>query len=125
MEACQYCVGECPVGFGMCHCGCGEIPDGLVLRHKCDNRPCVNPDHLTPGTKKQNLQDCIDRGRFWGAHPWSQPLSLEVEELVISLYLSRVRISEIAERSGCSRCHVFVVLKKHGVPTNRQRKDKL
>lgn len=39
------------------------IPDGLIIRHKCDNPPCVNPDHLVPGTKKENIHDMISRGR--------------------------------------------------------------
>ncbi len=37
----------------------GSIPEGLVIRHKCDNNICVNPDHLEPGTLKQNQQDRI------------------------------------------------------------------
>jgi hypothetical protein len=43
----------------------GPIPDELLLRHKCDNSPCVNPDHLEPGTEKDNSQDMIRRGRHW------------------------------------------------------------
>jgi len=42
----------------------GKIPDGLVVRHRCDNPICVNPDHLTVGTQKDNMQDCLQRGRF-------------------------------------------------------------
>ena len=41
----------------------GKIPDGLVVRHKCDNPACVNPEHLEVGTQKDNVQDCITRGR--------------------------------------------------------------
>ena len=41
----------------------GEIPNGLVLMHKCDNRPCCNPAHLKPGTQKQNLADMHAKGR--------------------------------------------------------------
>lgn len=43
---------------------CGAIPDGMVMRHKCDNPCCVNPNHLIPGTQAENLQDIRDRGRF-------------------------------------------------------------
>lgn len=44
----------------------GPIPEGQILRHTCDNRPCVRPDHLIPGTHKDNTQDMLDRGRASG-----------------------------------------------------------
>jgi len=41
----------------------GNIPDGLVVRHRCDNTLCVNPSHLLLGTQLENIQDMVDRGR--------------------------------------------------------------
>lgn len=41
----------------------GPIPDGLILRHKCDVRICVNPDHLETGTRADNIADMDKRGR--------------------------------------------------------------
>jgi hypothetical protein len=42
----------------------GEIPDGLSVLHHCDNRPCINPDHLFLGTQTDNVQDMHAKGRW-------------------------------------------------------------
>lgn len=41
----------------------GVIPVGMVLRHTCDVKSCVCPDHLVPGTHAENSQDMKDRSR--------------------------------------------------------------
>ena len=44
----------------------GPVPDGMWVLHHCDNRACVNPDHLFLGRAKDNTQDMMNKGR--GGH---------------------------------------------------------
>ncbi|UGO47583.1 HNH endonuclease [Morganella phage vB_MmoP_Lilpapawes] len=39
----------------------GDIPAGMVVRHTCDNKRCVNPNHLLLGTRKENTHDMLER----------------------------------------------------------------
>jgi hypothetical protein len=40
----------------------GDIPEGLVVRHMCRSKNCVNPKHLKLGTQKDNMEDAIKDG---------------------------------------------------------------
>lgn len=54
----------------------GPIPEGLWVLHKCDNRLCVNPDHLYLGTVIENNADIMARGRH-RSNPKKQSASMK------------------------------------------------
>jgi len=61
----------------------GPIPTGMVLRHKCNERKCINPEHLEIGTQSQNLFDkrkfrTDNRGE---RHPLHKLTTKDVEQI--------------------------------------------
>lgn len=55
--------------MGLCHrlsyeLHKGQIPEGMEILHSCDNRLCINPDHLRAGTHRENMSDAVDRSRM-------------------------------------------------------------
>lgn len=48
----------------------GEIPEGYVVMHTCDNTKCINPEHLRVGTQSDNIKDMHNKGRYKRRKPW-------------------------------------------------------
>lgn len=92
----------------------GEIPDNLCVCHKCDVRTCVNPDHLFLGTKTDNMQDCLSKGRFSIGSKHKNSKLNESEVLVIrdTYNNSNITQKELAKIYGVSQTTIRLVIEK-------------
>jgi len=87
----------------------GDIEDDLYVLHKCDNRPCVNPDHLFLGTQKDNLNDMIQKGRRTNRKVDRKLTDKDVSE-IRSMYnsgeYSQPKIAKVYEISTSHVCNI-------------------
>lgn len=90
----------------------GEIPKGLWVCHTCDNRKCVNPDHLFLGDAKDNYDDMYNKGRRKSDKGDLNPMAKltwdDVEE-IRSLLVGGETITDVADYFGISRQNVWMI----------------
>ena len=84
----------------------GDIPEGLCVCHRCDNRACVNPDHLFLGTYADNVADQIAKGRLNPPRGERQGNSKLTANDVLAIRADPRTCREIAEDYGISNPHV-------------------
>lgn len=81
----------------------GQIPAGLQVLHRCDNPPCVRPEHLFLGTDATNRLDAAEKGRHFSIQPPStgQIGEAQAAEIRVEIRAGRQR-REIARTYGVS-----------------------
>lgn len=95
----------------------GEIPKGMLVMHSCDNRQCVNPDHLSIGTQKENMQDMASKGRgkspklFGAKNPMSKLTKEKVDQIRL-LCSSGEKQSNVAKSFSVSPMTVSRIVRK-------------
>lgn len=80
----------------------GPIPTGALVLHKCDNRRCVNPDHLFLGDYRDNARDMVAKGRQWGR----RKLTDDQVRLILKLLADGRSQQSIADEVGISQITV-------------------
>lgn len=74
----------------------GDIPKGMWVCHTCDNKKCINPDHLFLGTPQDNTNDMKKKKRedYWGRMHYSD----EIADKAISMKIEGLSYREIGEK---------------------------
>lgn len=88
----------------------GDLKDGIVIRHKCDNPPCCNPAHLEDGTQIDNISDAVSRRRNRRGGNGHSRLTLEDVTTIRELKQRGIKNDEIARRFGISQPYVSMIL---------------
>ena len=72
----------------------GDIPNGAYVLHRCDNKLCVNPEHLFLGTPADNMADKVRKGRqTFGT---KSPFAKLNETIVTSILASPLSAAQLA-----------------------------
>jgi len=107
----------------------GPIPIGYVVRHRCHNSKCCNPDHLLVGTHEDNVADRVARGlrnvkrasvkqsaRKPGRPKGSRNLRPRITEVakqeIVRLYMAGgITQQRLAEKFGCDQTYISLLLR--------------
>lgn len=83
---------------------------GLVIRHKCDNPCCVNPEHLEVGDMKDNSNDAVKRNRIaYGERQHSAKLNDNDVRGIRKLIEDGISQREIAQRYGVAQSQIYSI----------------
>ncbi len=110
-------IGAHRYAYQMAH---GSIPDNMLIQHRCDNPPCVNPDHLEAGTPATNGLDAMNRRRV-RAGVYSHKAKLtdnEVEQIRSTYAQGQAKQRELGRTYGVSQAAISLIIR--GINRKRQ-----
>lgn len=87
----------------------GPIPKGKLVLHKCDNKPCCNPNHLYVGSYGDNILDVIKRQ----SPKLGKPSMFNLTEVLTmkKLHTNGMSPKVIAENYGVSRSYIYQIIR--------------
>ena len=91
----------------------GEIPLGMHVLHRCDVRPCINPDHLFLGTHLENMRDRASKKRGADFSGEKNPRTILTEKDVLEIFNSIGPAAVLAEKFNINRGTVYSIRNGH------------
>jgi hypothetical protein len=104
----------------------GDIPKGLVIRHRCDRPICVNPRHLLIGTQADNIEDARIQGKYNKPKPSLQRIKGADRERVIREVTTGPRgtTDRLAEEFGVTRQCIRKIVREAGLHFDGRRRSR-
>lgn len=102
----------------------GPIPTGMLVCHRCDNPPCVKPDHLFLGTMKDNIQDAVAKGRIANGDRHGMriyPERICRGEQVGTSKLTTLQVLEMRERYATESITIAALAHEYGITDGTAR----
>ena len=94
----------------------GEIPKGLFVLHECDNPKCVRLDHLRLGTRQDNVDDMMAKGRRADTHGGKSPshklTSVQVDEIRNRYALGGTSQRKLAKEYGTCKSTIGYIVRR-------------
>lgn len=92
----------------------GEIPDGLLVLHHCDNPACVRPDHLFLGTHVDNSKDMVQKGRVARGvrHHKAKLTEEQIKEIRLKHSNHQIPQKQIADEYGVGQPQISRILSR-------------
>jgi hypothetical protein len=93
----------------------GPIPDGMQVLHRCDNRLCVNVDHLFLGSNTDNYKDKISKGRdrkACGAKNHASKYAAEDIRRMREAHLFGASQTDLAKVYGSTQGHIGKIVRR-------------
>lgn len=85
----------------------GPLADDVCLLHHCDNPPCVNPDHLYIGDRKDNMRDKVARGRVQKGQDSALARLKDEDVREIRRLKAEKTAGEVGAMFGITASHIF------------------
>ena len=91
----------------------GFIPKGMCVLHTCDNRRCINPEHLFLGSKGDNNRDAFSKKRhYFGTRHWKVKLTPSDVRVIRKRYARGESQESISRDYGVGQPHISCVVRK-------------